>query len=51
MVSALMPFTMQSAQKKVKVDADKSTEVNLEIVFDAKKMMPAKPPKPKIEIH
>ncbi len=35
---------MQTAQvKQVKVEADKATELNLELSFDAKTMLPAKP--------
>jgi hypothetical protein len=44
-VSALLPVVMQSAQAtNVKVEADKVTEVNLEITFD--KSMLAPPPGP-----
>jgi len=57
-VSALMPAAMQVAQKKVKVEADKTVEVSLEIEFDQKKLEPPKdtaPKKPgkgpKVEIH
>jgi len=53
-VSALMPSTMQVAQEtKVRVEADKTVEVSLEIEFDEKKHAPQlqKPKAPKVEIH
>lgn len=46
-VNALLPPTMQVAEKKIKVEADKTVDVELEIAFDQKKHAPAKPEKPK----
>ena len=50
-VNALLPITVATTQKKVKVEADKVTEVNLELTFDKKKDLPEPPKKPKIVIH
>ena len=46
MVSALLPPIGKSAQQKVKIEAGKTVELNLEIPFDAEKDL-AKPEKPK----
>lgn len=48
-VSAVLPITMQTAEKKVKIEADRAILVDLEIRFDKKKHMPKPPPKPKEE--
>lgn len=49
-VNALLPAVMATAQKKVKVEAGKAVEVNLEIEFK-KPPEPEKGKKPKIVIH
>lgn len=49
-VNALLPATMSVAQKKVKVEAGKTTVVDLELQFD-KKTMEDKPKPPKLKIH
>jgi len=48
-VSAVLPVTMRTAEKKVKVEPDRAILVDLEITFDKKKDMPKPPPKPKEE--
>lgn len=46
-VNALLPPTMQIAEKKIKVEEGKVVDVDLEIEFDLKKHAPQKPEKPK----
>jgi hypothetical protein len=48
-VTAVLPITMRTAEKKVKVEPDRAILVDLEIPFDKKKDMPKPPPKPKEE--
>ncbi len=50
-VNALLPVTMATAQKKVKVEEGKSVELNLELAFDKKKDLAEPPKKPKPVIH
>ncbi len=51
-LNAVMPETLQSAGRKVKIEAGKTAEVNLEIAFDKEKHTPkAAPPAPVSTIH
>ena len=45
-VTAVLPITMRTAEKKVKIEADRAILVDLVIPFDKKKDMPKPPPKP-----
>jgi len=46
-VTAVLPVTMRTAEKKIKIEPDRAVLVDLEIPFDKKKDMPKPPPKPK----
>jgi hypothetical protein len=46
-VSAVLPITMRTAEKKAKVEPDRTILVDLEIVFDKKKDVPKPPTPPK----
>jgi hypothetical protein len=50
-VNALLPVTMATTQKKVKIEEGKSVELDLELTFDKKKDLPDAPKKPKVVIH
>ena len=51
-LNAVMPETLQSAARKVTIEAGKTLEVNLEIAFDQSKHTPkAAPPVPASSIH
>lgn len=49
-LSAMLPATNQSAQKEITIEANKTLEVNLEIIYDKKTMEPKAAPKSSVPV-